>query len=219
MHVSVPSAGLLASLGIYGVVIAVMALRNPDRLDEHHANLREPIEWIAVLCIALFGMIGTAVTLAVSAGYVLPYVISTAVVGLLGVVFFKYLEITPTPLFALLINTRFFARNRHARRRSMWRGLKKMWVESSIDGNMLEHQAETNRRLRSRNAFSGAFVISSLIVAGNAYWAVTLFDAFGLILAAVGLLAILWVALIFVLARAGGSLAERAKDIDWRQPF
>jgi hypothetical protein len=219
MPVTVPIAGLLASLGIYGVVIAAVALRDPDKLDEHHSNLQHPIEWIAVICIALFGMIGTAVTLAVSGGYALPYLISTAVVGLLGVAFFKYLEISPTPIFAFLINTRFFARNRRRRRRSVIRGLKKMWVESSIDGDTLGHQAEANHRLKSRNAFSGAVVIATLIVAGNTYWAVRLVDALELSFLALAPLAILWVALVFVLARAGRSLADRAKDIDWRQPF
>ena len=219
MHFSIPLVGLLASLGLYGIVLGVIALRDPGRLGKN-ANLQEPVEWVAAICISLFGLVGTAAALATSFGASwVAYLVSVGVVGALVVGFFRMLEVSPAPFFALLVNTRFFSRRKNKYRRGFFAELKKTWAESSIDGDIVAHQAEELDRRRSRNAWSGAIFVATLITIANVVWVGQLLVSVDASLVFLVPMVVLFVGLVVVLGRAGSSVASRAGGIDWRRPY
>lgn len=217
MPVTVPIAGVLASLGLYGMILAVLALRRPERMARG-SNFTSKIEWLGVLGIASFGMVGTAVTLAVAGGSLLSFVASTLVIGLLGVAFFKMLEITPTAVFAFLIDTRHFAAL--VRRDEGIYALRQTWEEAKIDGNVAQHQEDIQSEIHRWRARRGALSVATLITLGNAHWVVVVVEeVLGMGIIALVVLAVIWAALAFVLTQAGVRAAKRAPGVDWRRAF
>lgn len=216
MHFSVPLAGLLAAFGIYGVIAGVTGIRQTGR--EATKSIQKRSEWLGVIFLSLFGFLGSAIGLAAQFGSApwLPFLIATPVVGALGIAFFKMLEISPLPIFTVLLDTRHLG---WRRRPGLLNRARLHIAEVAIDGDLASEQARVQENERSRAAFRGAMSMAGIITFLNLLWAGKIVATFELSWFFLAPLALLYLGLVFVLGNAGRSLAKRDSKIDWKRPF